>query len=96
MEGVGGLMNSTHAGLRDDYEGSCPELDILAESAMRVPGVIGSRMMGAGFGGCTINLVRTTALDRFREAMDTVFRDCLGRSPVFYLCRLTNGTREEA
>lgn len=92
MEGVGVLMNRTHAGLRDDYEVSCVELDILVEEAMKASGVLGSRMMGAGFGGCTINLVRTAALGRFREAMERAFRDRLKRPPLFHLCRLTNGT----
>lgn len=95
MEGVGALMNRTHEGLRDDYEVSCRELDILAEEATRVPGVLGSRMMGAGFGGCTINLVRVAALDGFREVMEKTFRDRLQRSPTLHLCRLTNGTTEE-
>jgi galactokinase len=96
MEGFGALMNLTHAGLRDDYEVSCTELDILAEEAMRVSGVLGSRMMGAGFGGCTINLVKATALGSFREIMETVFRDRLGRPPVLYPCRLADGASEEA
>jgi galactokinase len=96
IEGVGALMNRTHAGLRDDYEVSCAELDILAEEALKVSGVLGSRMMGAGFGGCTINLVRPTAMGHFREVMEAAFRDRLKKPPVFYLCRLSNGTTEES
>lgn len=95
LKTVGALMNATHAGLRDDYEVSCPELDILAEAAMDVPGVLGSRMMGGGFGGCTINLVEETALDGFRETMATVFRDRLGKSPVMHICCIDDGTTEE-
>ena len=95
LQAVGTLMNATHRGLRDEYEVSCPELDILAEAAMAVPGVLGSRMMGGGFGGCTINLVEETALGRFREAMAAVFRDRLKKSPVIHICRIDNGTTEE-
>jgi len=95
LQAVGTLMNATHRGLRDEYEVSCAEIDVLAEAAMEVPGVLGSRMMGGGFGGCTINLVEETSLDRFREAMAAVFRDRLNQSPVIHICRIDNGTTEE-
>jgi galactokinase len=88
----GRLMNASHAGLRDDYEVSCRELDILARAAQASPGVLGSRMMGAGFGGCTISLVEEAALDGFRASMAPAFRE-LGVEPVIHVCALTDGTR---
>jgi galactokinase len=74
---------------------SCAEIDVLAKAAMAVPGVLGSRIMGGGFGGCTINLVEETSLDRFREAMAAVFRNRLKKTPVIHICRIDNGTTEE-
>lgn len=62
-------MYGSHAGLRDKYEVSCRELDVLVELARPLPGVLGARMMGGGFGGCTINLVETTQVDHFVERM---------------------------
>ena len=64
VEQVGPLLWLSHAGLRDEYEVSCFELDTLVEIARQVPGVLGARMMGGGFGGCTINLVRNEAVER--------------------------------
>lgn len=95
LRAFGSLMNASHAGLRDDYEVSCAELDALAEAAQEVPGVLGSRLLGAGFGGCTINLVKEAALERFREAMAAAFRDRLGKPLVLHICRFTGGTAEE-
>lgn len=89
----GRLMNASHAGLRDDYQVSCAELDLLAHAAQELPGVLGSRMMGAGFGGCTVSLVEAPALEDFRAAMAPVFRKGLGREPVIHVCSLTDGTR---
>src|SRR5215831_13939343 len=65
--GFGRLMLDSHISLRDDYEVSCAELDLLVDAAMKVEGTIGARMTGGGFGGCTVNLVRIDALDRFRD-----------------------------
>ncbi len=89
----GQLMNLSHQGLRDDYQVSCQELDILATAAQAIPGVLGARMMGAGFGGCTINLVEEAALDEFQERMALAFREGLRKDPVIHVCRLTAGTR---
>jgi galactokinase len=77
VEEFGRLMAASHQSLRDDYEVSCKELDILVESAQSVPGVAGARMTGGGFGGCTVNLVRKDSLERFRE---TVTREYLGKT----------------
>jgi galactokinase len=90
--GVGRLMDQSHAGLRDEYEVSSAELDALAGAARAVPGVLGSRMMGAGFGGCTIHLVEEGALALFEERMTETFRQKLRKEPVVHVCRLTAGT----
>ncbi len=65
LERFGKFMHASHVSLRDDFEVSCPELDILVDAAMEVPGVLGSRMTGAGFGGCTVSLVATSAVPDF-------------------------------
>jgi galactokinase len=88
----GALMNASHAGLRDGYEVSCSELDILAEAAQAIPGVLGSRMMGAGFGGCTISLVEQDAIRDFSAQMEIVYRQRLSADPRIHECRLTGGT----
>lgn len=67
LEEFGALMNASHASLRDDFEVSCPELDFLVETAVSIPGVLGSRMTGAGFGGCTVSLVKSSEVPRFAE-----------------------------
>jgi galactokinase len=89
---VRSLLAASHAGLRDDYEVSCPELDALAEAAQGLPGVWGSRMMGGGFGGCTINLVEEGARERFREVMGQRYRAVTGRQPEIYECGVAEGT----
>jgi galactokinase len=96
LEAFGTFMFASHAGLRDDYEVSCSELDVLRDAAMDVPGVLGSRMMGAGFGGCTISLVREGALPDFHRRMAAAFRRDLGKEPVIHVCRLTAGTERLA
>jgi galactokinase len=88
----GKAMNETHAGLAHGYEVSCPELDVMAEAAQSLPGVLGSRMMGAGFGGCTINLVEADALPAFEAGMGRVYHDRLGKAPVIHVCQLCGGT----
>ena len=88
----GQRMNSSHNGLRDDYQVSCRELDVLAEAAQSVPGVLGARMMGAGFGGCTINLVEESAVGALEESAGRAFRDAFGREPRFYISSLRSGT----
>ena len=88
----GAAMNATHAGLAFGYEVSCPELDVLAETAQSLPGVLGARMMGAGFGGCTINLVEAEALASFETSMGAVYRSRLGKEPIIHVCNLRGGT----
>lgn len=73
LEEFGRLMQASHASLRDDFEVSCPELDILVDAAMQVPGVLGSRMTGAGFGGCTVSLVATDAVPDFISRVNKTY-----------------------
>ena len=89
----GGLMNLSHAGLRDDYEVSSPELDSLVEAARRVPGVLGSRMMGAGFGGCTISLVEAGAVPEFQARVSRDYEAETGKAPKIHVVRIEAGTR---
>jgi galactokinase len=88
----GRRMNASHDGLRDDYQVSCRELDVLVEVARGVPGVLGARMMGAGFGGCTINLVEDGTVGALGEAVGESYRDAFGREPRLHVSRLRSGT----
>jgi galactokinase len=88
----GGLMNMSHAGLRDDYEVSSAELDALVDAARRVPGVLGARMMGAGFGGCTISLVEADAVPEFEARVSRDYEAGMGRAPKIHVVRIEAGT----
>ena len=70
----GKLMNASHVSLRDDYETSCPEVDVLVDEAWKIPGVIGSRITGGGFGGCTVSIVKDEAVDEFKEKLTKSLR----------------------
>lgn len=87
-------MYASHAGLRDQYEVSCEELDILVEIAEESNGVLGARMMGGGFGGCTINLVEEKAADRFIRATKRRYRDEIGADIDIYRASLGGGTKQ--
>ena len=88
----GKRMNASHAGLRDDYQVSCAELDVLVEAALNVRGVLGSRMMGAGFGGCTINLVEEPSVGTFIEEVSRAYRARIGTETQVFVSRLSSGT----
>jgi galactokinase len=92
LAAFGGLMNASHAGLRDDYEVSSAELDALVEAALRVPGVLGSRMMGAGFGGCTISLVEADAVPDFEARVSRDYEAATGKVPKIHVVRIEQGT----
>jgi galactokinase len=77
-------MADSHRSLRDDYEVSCPELDTMVEIAREMPGVLGTRMTGGGFGGCTVSLVREEAVDEFRVRVAERYEAELGRPPDIY------------
>ena len=87
----GQLMNESHTSLRDDYQVSCPELDALVEAAWRVEGVYGSRMTGAGFGGCTVSLVDESVVGAFRERVAAAYQAATGTAPEIYVCRAEAG-----
>ncbi|NLG84843.1 MAG: galactokinase [Firmicutes bacterium] len=91
LELFGRLMYESHASLRDLYEVSCPELDLLVELARGVPGVYGARMTGAGFGGCTVNLVRPEAVEEFTAVVKEKYSARTGKNPAVYLCRAADG-----
>jgi galactokinase len=94
IEKVGKLLYRSHEGLSNLYNVSCPELDLLVESARTIDGVMGARMMGGGFGGCTINLVKSSAAKEFKEKISVAFKAAFGKSPEFYDVQIDDGARE--
>jgi len=91
LAAVGALMNASHQGLRDDYQVSTPELDALVEAARGVGGVFGSRLSGAGFGGCTLSLVALEAVPAFQEQVPARYRRATGREAAVYVCQPSDG-----
>lgn len=91
LKKFGELMNASHASLRDDYEVTGIELDTLVEEAWKVDGVIGSRMTGAGFGGCTVSIVEDAAVDRFIERVGAAYKDKIGYAADFYVVQVGSG-----
>ena len=89
----GNLMNASHNGLRDDYEVSCKELDLLTEIARSITGVIGSRMTGAGFGGCTVSIVHKDALETFQTRGRKEYHEQIGIDPEIYRCHVGDGAQ---
>lgn len=87
----GQLMNASHASLRDDYEVTGPELDCMAEEAWKIDGVIGSRMTGGGFGGCTVSLVKEEAIDTFIAQVGANYEAKIGIKPDFYIAEIGDG-----
>jgi galactokinase len=91
----GELMNACHASLRDLYEVSCPELDAMAVLAQSLPGCYGARLTGAGFGGCTVNLVSAQAAEAFVRDLAAGYTKRTGLQPEIYICRAADGARVE-
>ncbi len=87
----GQLMNESHVSLRDDYDVSCEEIDVLVEAAWKVPGVIGSRITGGGFGGCTVSIVKDEAVDEFKKALSQAYEKAYGKVPEFYVVAIGDG-----
>jgi len=87
----GKLMNASHVSLRDDYEVTGPELDCMAEEAWKIDGVIGSRMTGGGFGGCTVSLVKEEAIDTFIAKVGAAYEAKIGIKPEFYIAEIGDG-----
>ena len=91
LSAFGELMYTTHQGLSKDYEVSCPELDFLAETARQIPGVAGTRMMGGGFGGCTINIVEAASVDSFTNNIQQSYKNKFGKIPEVYITQIEDG-----
>jgi len=94
LQQFGQFMNDSHASLRDLYEVSCEELDIMVEEAQRIPGTLGSRMTGAGFGGCTVSLVHEDDIERFISEVGEAYTTRAGLVGEFYVCGIGNGVEE--
>ena len=91
VEEFGCLMNASHVSLRDDYEVSCEEIDILVDLAWEIPGVIGSRITGGGFGGCTVSIVKNDAVDTFIETLGKQYQEKTGHEAEFYVVDIGDG-----
>ena len=87
----GKLMNASHVSLRDDYEVTGLQLDTMAEEAWKIDGVIGSRMTGGGFGGCTVSLVKDEAIDTFIKEVGAAYEAKIGIKPEFYIAEIGDG-----
>ena len=93
LPAFGRFMNASHSGLRDDYEVSCNELDLLTDIARSVPGILGTRMTGAGFGGCTVTLAHRDVVETLRKRIMTEYPQQIGIEPEIYLCTVGDGAR---
>ncbi len=91
LEAFGKKMTETHKGLRDDYEVSCPELDWLVDAALAEPGVLGARMMGGGFGGCTINIIKDEMIEPLWEKLAPAYEKAMGRKLTAYIAETSDG-----
>ena len=91
IEAFGKLMNASHVSLRDDYAVSCDEIDVLVEEAWKIPGVVGSRITGGGFGGCTVSIVKNDAVEEFKEKLGNAYKERVGKEASFYLVDIGNG-----
>ncbi len=91
IETFGKLINDSHVSLRDDYETSCAETDLLAELAWNVPGVLGSRITGGGFGGCTVSIVKNDSVDLFIQTLDKAYTEKTGIKAEFYVVEIGEG-----
>lgn len=91
VKAFGQLMYASHASLRDDYQVSCKELDLLVELARTAPGIYGARMTGGGFGGCTVNLVNANSADSFGAQISQAYKVATGIVPDVYVCEPSQG-----
>jgi galactokinase len=91
LEAMGRIAVESHESLRDDYEVSCAELDFLVEKAMALPGVLGARMTGGGFGGSTVNFVKAEAVENFGAALTLEYEEQWGKTPEIHVCKPSAG-----
>ncbi len=91
VETFGKLMNASHVSLRDDYEVSCEEIDVLVNLAWNIDGVIGSRITGGGFGGCTVSIVKNEAVDTFVETIGREYKKAVGHDAEIYVVDIGEG-----
>jgi galactokinase len=91
MERFGQLMFASHQSLREDYEVSCDELNVMVSLAEKIEGVMGARMTGGGFGGCTVNLVRQDSVADFKNEIETGYRSATSITPQIYICDAADG-----
>jgi len=91
LKTFGKLMYESHQSLRDDYEVSSRELDVMVDLAGTIDGVFGARMTGGGFGGCTVNLIAVSAVDEFTRAIKAGYAEATGRDPEVYVCAAADG-----
>ncbi len=96
LQAFGSLMLESHRSLRDDFEVSCAELDLMVELAGRAEGVYGTRMTGGGFGGCTIALVRSGCVEAFQRMVREGYERSTGRKPEIYICSAADGVGQVA
>lgn len=94
LKKFGELMYDSHRSLREDYEVSCEELDLLVDIAGNLDGVYGARMTGGGFGGCTINLVQSEKASEVSRSLAATYKDKTGKTPEVYVCSAADGARE--
>ena len=93
VELFGKLMNASHKSLRYDYEVSCEEIDILVDLAQTMPGVIGSRITGGGFGGCTVSIVKNDTVDAFIREIGMTYQEKVGHEAEFYVVEIGDGAK---
>ena len=91
IESFGKLMNQSHISLRDDYDVSCEEIDILVDLAWKIPGVLGSRITGGGFGGCTVSIVKNESVDTIIETIGKTYLEKVGHEAEFYTVDIGDG-----
>jgi galactokinase len=94
LDRFGALMGESHLSLRDDYQVSCKELDLMVDLANQCRGVYGARMTGGGFGGCTVNIVEADAVDEFTVAVASEYENLTGLQPEIYVCTAADGAGE--
>lgn len=94
IEKFGEYMNASHVSLRDDYEVSCEEIDVLTELAWKIPGVIGSRITGGGFGGCTVSIVKNDAIDTFQKEILKGYKEATGKTAEVYVVDIGDGAHK--